>query len=190
MHNTLVPLPVDCDAKTNAFIWVKANTREGGNIMSLRVFKRLYPKQMNLNGEPTGLETNSIKLPGYSGMWIPQYGALRCPLIWRPGNGAKPRHIHTKWYVADIPGPAILGLPTSERLKVLTLNCTLRITHEAPKLLDKESHNMVSPDGTSPHPVAQTPKNGHISSKEQLIKDYPDHFGKELEDFLEPMRYT
>ena len=31
-------------------------------------------------------------------------------------------------------------------------------------------------DGTSPHPVAQTPKSRHISSKEQLIKDYPDHF--------------
>ena len=28
---------------------------------------------------------------------------------------------------------------------------------------------------TSPHPLAQTPESGHISSKEQLIKDYPDH---------------
>ena len=35
---------------------------------------------------------------------------------------------------------------------------------------------MVRYDGTSPHPVAHTPKNGYIFSKEQLIKDYPDHF--------------
>ena len=73
-------------------------------------------------------------------------------------------------------GPATLGLPTSERLKVITLNCAVRITHESPKLLDKQSYNMVTPDGTSPHPVAQTPRNGYISSKEQLIKDYPDLF--------------
>ena len=31
-------------------------------------------------------------------------------------------------------------------------------------------------DGTSPHPVALTPNSGYISSKEQLFKDYPDHF--------------
>ena len=73
-------------------------------------------------------------------------------------------------------GPAVLGLPTSARLKVINLNCVVRITHESPKLLDKESHNMVRHDGTSPHPVAQTPKIGYISLKEQLIKDYPDHF--------------
>ena len=82
----------------------------------------------------------------------------------------------TKWYVADMPGPAILGLPASERLKVIILNCAVRITHESPKLLDKESHNMVRHDGTSPHPVAQTPMIRYISSKEQYIKDYPDCF--------------
>ena len=51
--------------------------------------------------------------------------------------------------------PAILGLPTSERLKIIILNYTVRITHESPKLLDKGSHNMVRHDGTSPCPVAQ-----------------------------------
>ena len=45
----------------------------------------------------------------------------------------------------DMPGPGILGLPTSGRLKVITLNCAVRSTHESPKLLDKESYNMVRP---------------------------------------------
>ena len=96
---------------------------------------------------------------------------LRCLLIWRTGNGAKPRYIKIKWYVADTPRPAILGLPTSEKLKVITLNCTVRITHESSKLLDKKSHNMGEHDGTSPHPVAQNPKSVYTSSKKQLIKD-------------------
>ena len=108
--------------------------------MPLRVFERLYPKQMNLNGEPTGLETSTTKLTAYNGTQIPQYGVLKCLLIWKPGNGAKPRCIQTKWYAADMPGPAILGLPNSGRLKVITLNCAVRITHESPKLLDIESH--------------------------------------------------
>ena len=92
--------------------------------MPLRVFERLYPKQMNLNGEPTGLETSTTKFTAYNGMQITQYGGLRCLLIWRPGNGAKPRCTQTKWYVADMPGPAILGLPISERLKVITQLCS------------------------------------------------------------------
>ena len=91
---------------------------------------------MNLNGEPR-LEISTTKLIAYNGMQIPQYGVLKCPLIWTPGNGAKPRHIQTKWYVADMPGPAILGLPISERLKVITLNCAVRISHELPRLLDR-----------------------------------------------------
>ena len=173
---TIEHLPGNCDGKTNASIRVKVNTGVNGNVIPLRVFERLYPKQMNLNGETTGLETSTTKLTAYNGMQIPQYGVLRCQLIWRPGNGAKPRCIQIKWYVADIPGPAILGLPTSERLKVTTFNCAVRITHESPKLLDKESHNMVRHDGISPHPVAQIPKSGHISSREPLIKDYPDCF--------------
>ena len=36
--------------------------------MPLRVFERLYPKQMNLNGKPTGLETSTVKLTAYNGM--------------------------------------------------------------------------------------------------------------------------
>ena len=120
---------------------------------------------MNLNGEPKGLEAITIKITAYNGMQIPQDGVLRCLLIWRPGHGAKPRCVQTKWYVADTPGLAILGLPTSERLKVITFNCAVWITHESPKLLKKESNNMVWHDGTSPHPVTETPKSGHKSSK-------------------------
>ena len=42
--------------------------------------------------------------------------------------------------MADTPGPAILCPPTSERLEIIIFNCAVRITHESPKLLEKESH--------------------------------------------------
>ena len=140
---------------------------------------------MNLNGEPAGLKTSTTKFTAYNGMQIPQYGVLRCLLIWRPGNGAKPRHNQIKWYVADMPETAILGMPTSKRLKVITLNCAVRITYESPKLLDKKSHNMSSHDGTSPHPVAQTTR----LLQSNLLKIIQTAL-KELGDFLEPTRYT
>ena len=60
-------------------------------------------------------------------------------------------------------------LPTSERLKIITLNCAARITHRSSKLLDMKSHYMGDHDDTSSNPVAQTPKSGYIPSMKQLI---------------------
>ena len=65
---TSVHIPVDCNGKTNASVQVKVDTKAGGNVMALSVFERLYPKQINLNGEPTGLETSTTKLTAYNGM--------------------------------------------------------------------------------------------------------------------------
>ena len=65
---TIVLLPADFDGKTNASVLVKVYTGAGVNVMSCRVFERLYPKQMNLNGEPTGLATSTAKLTAYYGM--------------------------------------------------------------------------------------------------------------------------
>ena len=74
------------------------------------------------------------------GRWIRMGNPLvlrpvSCPLTWRPGNGKKPRRIQSKWYVADTPGPAILGLPACESLQVITINCAVCITHISPAIL-------------------------------------------------------
>ena len=59
---TIVHLPVDCNGKTSAYIWIKLNTKAGGNVMPLRVFERLYLKQLNLNGEPTDWKPAPLNL--------------------------------------------------------------------------------------------------------------------------------
>ena len=87
---TIVHLPTSCEGKTDASIHVKVDTGVGGNVMPLRVFKRLYPNQIDMKGKPTGLEPSGTCLTAYNGTSIPQYGTLRCHLIWRPGNGATP----------------------------------------------------------------------------------------------------
>ena len=46
---TIVHLPADCEGKTNTSVQAKVDIRAGSNVMPLRVFERLYPKQMNLN---------------------------------------------------------------------------------------------------------------------------------------------
>ena len=117
---------------------------------------------MDQNGNPIGLEASKTQLTAYNGTPIPQYGALSCPLTWRPGNGKKPGRIQSKWYVADTPGPAILGLPA---LPVTMGN------KEQPKaplipMVNAEKQQTFSPPNPS----------GKIHTKEQLIEEYPDCF--------------
>ena len=74
---TIVHLPTSCEGKTDASVHVKIDTGAGGNVMPLRVFERLYPNQIDMKGEPTGLEPSGTCLTAYNGTPIPQYGALR-----------------------------------------------------------------------------------------------------------------
>ena len=109
--------------------------------------------------------------------------------------------------MADTPGTAILGLPTSERLRVIALNCAVRITHEPPKLLDKISHNIGEHDGTLPQQEEwenksytrtlvplhiqwlRLPRVDIYHQRSNILKNTQIAV-KELEDFLEPTRHT
>ena len=191
----IIHLPADCKGKTDASVRVKVNTGAGGNVMSLSILEQLYPRKINYKGEPTGLQASTTCLTAYNGTPILQYSSLRCPLTGKPGNGAKPRRIQSKWYVADTPGPAILGLPSCERLKVITLNCAVRITHMTPATLDNKDYAYNGTDehvGTVPWQKAldckletstTSNKNGRIISREQLIQEYPNCF-KGVDRFL------
>ena len=60
---------------------------------------------------------NGIKLTAYNGEEIRCLGALdmKCQ---HKSSGWKT----TRFYVVDVPGPAVVGLPTSERLDLVTIN--------------------------------------------------------------------
>ena len=110
---TMVKLPASISSKGTASLHVKLNTRAGGNMLPLCVFWHLHPDQISSAGMPAGLDHISTRLTTYTGSHIPLYGALCGPIIWQPGGpGVWPCKINSYWYVADTPGPAILGLPS------------------------------------------------------------------------------
>ena len=135
---------------------------------------------MDQNEKPIVLEASKTQLTAYNGTPIPQYGALSCPLTWRPGNRKKSRRIQSKRYVADTPGPAILGLPACESLQVITLNCAVCITHILPVTLgNKEQPKapLIPMVNAEKQQTSSTPNpSGKIRTKEQLIEEYPDRF--------------
>ena len=136
---TTVQLPSSASSKGTASLCTKVNTGAGGNVLPLCVFQCLYPNWISPDGLPPGLDHVSTRLTAYNESHIPLYGALCGPIIWQPGSpGAQPCKINSYWYIADTPGPAILGLSSCKRLAVVKMNCAVTV---------------IQPDTKPPSPV-------------------------------------
>ena len=85
---------------------------------------------------------------------IPQFGALDTAIEWTPKSHQCSKCLQTRWYVADSPGPAILGLPSSSKLWIIQLNCTGKLTSRcdppSPPRKPTTEHAKVRCDLTSP----------------------------------------
>ena len=168
---TTIQLPASASRKGTASLYVKVNTGAGGNVLPLHVFWCLYPDQISPAGMPTGLDHISTRLTAYNRSHIPLYGALHGPITWQPNlPGAQPHRIKSYWYIADTPGPTILGLLSSEKLVVVKMNCAIMVrqpnTHPAP----------VSTTAATTKPATAPEAAKAIRSTDDLIKEFPDQF--------------
>ena len=168
---TTIQLPASTSRKRTASLHVKVDTRAGGNVLPLHVFWHLYPDQISPASLPTGLDHVSTKLTAYNGFHIPLYGALCGLITWQPDHpGTQPQRVKSYWYIADTPGPAILGLPSSEKLAVMKMNCTIMVrqptTHPAP----------ASTTAATNKPATASEAAKSSRSTDDLIKEFPNRF--------------
>ena len=97
-------------------------------MLPLYVFQHLYPNWISPDGLPTGMDHVSTRLTAYNRSHIPLYGALHGPIIWQPGGpGAQPYKVNSYWYVADTPGPPILGLSSCQKLVVVKMSFAITV---------------------------------------------------------------
>ena len=168
---TTIQLPASASRKGTASLCIKVDTRAGGNVLPLHVFRHLYPDQISPVGLPTGLDHINTRLTAYNGFHIPLYGALRGPITWQPNcPGSCPHRVKSYWYVADTPGPTILGLPSSEKLAVVKMNCA--ITVRQPSIHPAPVTTTAATNKPATVPEAAKP----IRSTDDLIKEFPDRF--------------
>ena len=73
---TTIQLPASASRKGTASLHVKVDTRAGGNVLPLHVFRCLYPDQISPAGLPTGLDHVNTRLTAYNRSHILLYGAL------------------------------------------------------------------------------------------------------------------
>ena len=118
-------IPAEIGPKHLANIRCKVDTGAGGNVMPLRAFAKLFPNRIGKKGLPTGLRKCRTRLTAYNGTNIPQLGALDTKITWKDKDSKQSTSMNTTWYVANTPGPAILGLPSCSRLGIVHLNCAV-----------------------------------------------------------------
>ena len=103
----------------NPVLKVKVDTGAQGNILPLRIYKNMFPDNVDENGLPTGTAPSHTKLTAYNGTQIPQHGV--CSIKCSFGD----KETDAVFYVADVEGPAICGLPTCCQLQLVELHCTI-----------------------------------------------------------------
>ena len=171
---TVIKLPASTSSKGTTSVCVKIDTGSGGNILPLCLFQQLHLKQTSPDGLPIGLDPVWTKLTTYNGSPIPLYGMLCGPILWQPNTpGAQPHMIHSYWYITDMPGPALLGLPACKKLAVVQVNCAVKTTQPNRRLT-----------GTTPTqaaraakpPATRALKSKYIKSTNDLTREFPDRF--------------
>ena len=171
---TVIKLPASDSSKGTTSVHVKIDTGSGGNILPLHLFQQLHPKQTSPDGLPIGLDPIQTKLTTYNGSPIPLYRILWGPILWQPNTpGAQPCIIHSYWYIADTPSPALLGLPACEKLAVIQVNCAVKTTQSNRSLTGitpTQAARAAKP------PAARSLKSKCIKSTNDLTREFPDRF--------------
>ena len=171
---TTIQLPASASRRGTASLCIKVDTRAGGNVLPLPVFQCLYPNQISPAGLPTGLDHVSTWLTAYNRSHIPLYGVHCGPITWQSDcPGTQHHRVNSYWYVADTPGPAILGLPSSEKLAVVKMNCAVTVTW--PETKPPCPAPVSTTAATTKHASAPEAAKS-IRSTDDLIKEFPDWF--------------
>ena len=125
---------------------LKVDTGAGGNTLPLRTVKQMYNDKWRGIIQPT-----DTKLKAYNETTIPCLGYIN--IVCRYKDSAWKTE---KFYVVDVPGPPVMGLPAWETLKIVTI------------------HGVEGPT-TESCPGSSIP---HITSVKDLMNMYPDRFDR------------
>ena len=130
---------------------LKIDTGAQGNTLPVSIFRRMFPEKLDADGFPNikkqFINKNWI---AYNGTPITFFGNIKIPCQYNESDW----HVST-FHIVDVQGPAVLGLPSLEQLKLITLQCRVK----------KED-------------VFQTPAGTRINATKDLMQMYPEQFNK------------
>ena len=112
-----VNIKLEDNPRVPATLKAKVDSGAQGNVLPMRLFRQMYPDKVDDKGYPKPGTTTPQQtiLNLYGCIPMKQYGTWKLPCKY------KDRSTVAKFYIVDKDGPAILGLPTSRELRLITV---------------------------------------------------------------------
>ena len=146
---------------------LKIDTGASGNTLPLRTFQQMYGSKADTNNL---LRPADVKLTAYNGEEIHCLGRIDIKCQYKASGWRK-------FYVVDVPGPAVVGLPTCENLKLVTINIDGVMTKTNEKIAVHATSSR-----TYPKPILKKSdrlqKNIRINNVQDLKERYPEQFDR------------
>ena len=104
---------------------MKVDTGAMGSTLPLRMFRQIMPERTNADGTPDKRQVTQVKnttLIAYNNTKIDCYGTIDLHCKYRDTDWAE-----RKFYIVDVPGPAVCGLPMAEALGLVTIHCSVEM---------------------------------------------------------------
>jgi len=111
----------------NTILKTKLDTGEHGNILPIPLYRQMYPHNLDDHGSLRPVSSSDVILTAYGGSKIKHHGTVTILCSYKGENA------RASFYVTDTLGPAIIGLPTSTDLKLLTLNFSIEENDPTPR---------------------------------------------------------
>ncbi len=139
---------------------LKVDSGAEANVMPNTLYKGLYPKRVDDAGKPLEeyLVSKGATLTAYGGGEISHLGKVELPCQF------KGRKFKAEFYITEVEGPILLGLPTGEALGIIVINVDNIETRKS-----DESIKYV-------HSDKKLEERPPINSKEDLKEMYPECF--------------
>ena len=119
-NEAFAEVQITCPERSGrATLCLKVDTGACGNVLPLRTLKDMYPTTWKRMITPT-----SAKLSAYNGTQIPCLGSITMDCRFKQSSWSK-----QVFYITDVAGPAILGLPACRDLTVVTINEVHHTSH-------------------------------------------------------------
>ena len=102
---------------------LKVDTGAQGNTLPLRTYRQMFPDQLTKDGLPKyGVvqPAQQVRLTAYNGTNIKCHGTIDIPCRFKDS-----RWENTRFFIVDVSGPAVIGLPSCESLKIVTMHCSV-----------------------------------------------------------------
>ena len=164
---------------------LKIDSGAEANVMTLSKYKELFPARIGEDGLPfpTFVRKSNRRLEAYGGVEVPHLGTVNLPCEY---GGKK---FMCKFFLCDIEGSMLLGLPTCEKLGIVKITVIDEVSkvEEVEKSSGEESEGNPSVRGNgyinSNVPIEDRPL---VRNKEDLRRMYPECFeteGKGFQDY-------